>query len=114
MIAYLYRIMSEEAQLGRVVMDLTKMTEAFQSGGKASCSIVSKKKKWCVNTDVMSVCKDNTYVHVSCLFLLAEWIFTISMIDCLYPAITRPLDEESKTCILNRQLELLLFTSSVD
>lgn len=27
MITYPYRIVSEEAQLGRVVMDLTKMTE---------------------------------------------------------------------------------------
>lgn len=39
-----YRIMSEEAQLGRVVMDLTKTTELFQTGGKESCSTVSKKK----------------------------------------------------------------------
>lgn len=45
-ITYPYRIVSEEAQLGRVVMDLTKMTEPFQSRGKGSCSIVSKKKKW--------------------------------------------------------------------
>lgn len=48
MIAYPYRIVSEEAQLGRVVMDLTKMTEPFQSGEKESCCIVSKKRKWCV------------------------------------------------------------------
>lgn len=33
---------------------------------------------------------------------------------CLYPAITRPLDERSTTYVLNGQLELLLFTSSED
>lgn len=48
MITYPYRIVSEEVQLVRVVMDLTKMTEPFRSGGKGSCSIVSKKKKGCV------------------------------------------------------------------
>lgn len=46
-----YRIVSEEAQLGRVVMDLTKTTELFQTGGKECCSTVSKKKKMvCMNT----------------------------------------------------------------
>lgn len=62
----------------------------------------------CVDTHAtMSIWKDT-----SCLFLLAKWVLTISVIDCLYPAITRPLDEGSKTYILNRQLELLLFASS--
>lgn len=52
MITYPYRIVSEEAQVGRVVMDFTKMTEPFQRGGKGSCSIISKKKKLCVRTHV--------------------------------------------------------------
>lgn len=53
-----YRIVSEEAQLGRVVMDLTKTTELFQTGRKESCSTVSKKKKWCVWIHIMKyVCK---------------------------------------------------------
>lgn len=43
-----YRVVSEEAQLGRVVMDLTKMRAPFQSEWKGSCSIVSKQKKWYV------------------------------------------------------------------
>lgn len=107
-----YRIVSEEAQLRRVVVDLTKTTEAFQTGGKGSCSTLSKTKKTkkvCLNTHAMKyVCKG----QVSCLFLLAKWIFTICVTDCLYPAIRRPLNEGSNTYLLNRQPELLLFTHS--
>lgn len=49
---------------------------------------------------------------MSCLFLLAKWMFTICMTECLDPAIRRSLDEGSNTYTLNRQLEVLLFSHS--
>lgn len=83
-----YRIvnMSEEAQMGRVPMDLTKTTELFQTGQRGSCSTVSKS----------GVCECTyyqvyTYGHVSYLFLLAKWILlTICVTGSLYPEIRRP------------------------
>lgn len=77
-----YRIVSEEAQLGRVVMDLTwegrwnfsKLEE------KRSCSTLSKKKKTKNNPN--GVCEYTCHEvcmqgQVSCIFLLAKWLFTI-------------------------------------
>lgn len=45
-----YRIVSEEAQLGRVVMDLTRKMELFQTGRKEKLFYCKQKKKpqWCV------------------------------------------------------------------
>lgn len=63
-----YRIVSEEAQLDRVIIDLTKKTELFRTGGKESYSTASKKKKKkkCVNTHAMKYVHKGTCPVFSC------------------------------------------------